>query len=84
MCSRDIDYRSSRAGGGDYRERVERDDFRDKDRGRDRDRAPPPPPPPPSRRSRSRDREDGRRRKDDRRRDRPAIDEFGRVIDYGR
>jgi hypothetical protein len=69
----------------DYRERSERDDFRDKDRVRDRDRpAPRAPEPSSSRRSRSRDRDDGRRRKDGRRERAVAVDEFGRVINYDR
>ncbi len=77
----------------DYRERSEREDYRDKDRGRDRDRdrgergaSSRVPEPSTSRRSRSRERDDGgRRRKDgDRRRDRPAVDEFGRVVNFDR
>ena len=82
---RDIDYRGSRGGKEvmDYRERGERDNYRDKERGRDRDRATRAPEPSTSRRSRSRERDDGRRRKDGDRR-RPAVDEFGRVINYDR
>lgn len=69
----------------DYRERSERDEYRDKDRGRERDRPPPrAPEPSTSRRSRSRDRDDGRRRKDGERRHKTAVDEFGRVINYDR
>ena len=60
---RDIDYRGSRGGKEvmDYRERGERDNYRDKERGRDRDRATRAPEPSTSRRSRSRERDDGRR-----------------------
>jgi hypothetical protein len=90
LFCRDIDYRGARGGkeSADYRERSERDDYREKERGRDRgerDRPVARAPEPPARRSRSRERDDGRRRKDgDRRRDRPAVDEFGRVINYDR
>ena len=68
-CSiRDMDYRSSRSKESDYRDRERDRDYRDRDRDRSR--------------SRSYDKDD--RRKKDRRRDRPAVDEFGRVINYDR
>ena len=70
LSSRDVDYRRSRYKDADYRDR-ERDDHRDRERDRSR--------------SRTRDKESRDKPTDkDRRRDRPAIDEFGRVINYNR